>query len=391
MIPRLRILQVITRLIRGGAQRTVVTLARRLAEEGCEVRLITGPEEGPEGTLLPEVRADGLDVRILPELVRDPAPVRDVLALVGLVTEISAYAPDVVHVHTSKAGFVGAVAGRLCGARVVYTPHGNVFAAGAGIRGVSDRPGLRPLLLRLRRIASRCSDRVTALSEEDRDQQVAAGLARADRYRIVPNAVAPAFFAADPQRDRESARRRLGLPDGVPAIGTVGRLVPEKGHDVLLDAFARLPDSRGAWLVIVGGGPSEADLRARAAAIPAAPRIRFAGLRDDVPSLLPALDLFVLSSRYESQGIAVLEALAAGVPVLATRVGGVPGIVRDGENGSLVEPGDPAALADRISWLLDHRGEAESRARRGREGTRARHSEEAVTRAYLEVYRELVG
>ncbi len=382
-------LQVITRLIRGGAQRMVVTLARRLAAEGHEVRLLTGPEEGPEGTLLPEARAAGLDVRILPELVRDPAPVRDVLALVGLVTEISDFAPDVVHVHTSKAGFVGAVAGRLCGARVVYTPHGNVFAEGAGIRGVSDRPVLRRILRQLRRIASRCADRITALSAEDRDQQVALGLAPAGRYRIVPNSVAPDFFRTDAARDRGEARRLLGLPEEAPVLGTVGRLVPEKGHDLLLDAFSRLDGARGAWLAIVGGGPAEGDLRARAGALPAASRILFAGLREDVPRCLPALDLFVLPSRYESQGIAALEALAAGIPVLATRVGGIPAILQEGENGYLVPPSDPAALADRIAWLLDHPVEAAACARRGRDGALERHSEEAVTGAYAAIYREL--
>jgi glycosyltransferase involved in cell wall biosynthesis len=156
---------------------------------------------------------------------------------------------------------------------------------------------------------------------------------------------------AGPPTGPAEARSRLGLDGSGPVVGTVGNFTAKKDHATLVQALSALPaDVR---LVLVGLGPLEADLRALVAREGLAEQVTFAGSRDDVAALLPAFDVFALSSRYEGLPIALLEAMAAGRPCVATSVGGVPEVITDGEDGVLVPPDDPAALAAALTALLD--------------------------------------
>lgn len=157
-------------------------------------------------------------------------------------------------------------------------------------------------------------------------------------------------------RDRDAARDKLGLPTQVPVVGTVANLTPKKDQRGLLDAFAKVvatvPDVR---LVIVGTGPLEAELQGYARRHGLADRVLFTGMRDDVPDILPAFDVFALSSLFEGLSIAVVEALAAGVPTVVTDVGGLPEVVTDGVEGRLVPPSDPDRLASALTDVLTDR------------------------------------
>lgn len=364
----LRVAQVITRCVRGGAYQVVRCLLDRLPRKDFEQMLISGPEAAPP------------DARVVPDLVREIAPGRDVAALVRLARLFATERPDVVHAHTYKAGVLASVAGRLAGVpAVLFTPHGHIFAPGAGIPGVPGGWKLE-ILRAVTRIAQGCADRLTALSAPDLEQQVALGLSSASKYVIVRNGIDCERFAGP---------RHRAVP-GAPVIGAVGRFSEEKGHRILLEAMELLaPRLPGARLILVGYGALEGDLRSRAAAPGLQGRVTFAGERDSA-EMLGSFDLFVQPSLYESQGLAILEAMAAGVPVVASDVGGVRDAVSDGRTGVLVPAADPQRLAEALVRLSgDPDLAARLSAEAGRE-VRERFSSGAMVDSYARLYRDLV-
>lgn len=370
-----RLFQVITRMARGGAQRVVLELLSRLPREEFAQTLVCGADDG---ALLPEARAAGAEVILVPELVREIRPRADLAAWARLAALFGRRRPDVVHAHTYKAGMLAAVAARWAGVpTVILSPHGHVFASGARIPGVPERGWKLRLLRWVTSAAQAWAHRVTALSEEDRRQQVALGLGAASRYVVVPNGIDADRYGAPGPR----------LFPGRPVVGAVGRFSPEKGHGVLVAAFARvratLPEAR---LVLVGYGGEEAALREAAARAGVADAVTFAGERASF-EVLPSFDLFVQPSLYESQGLAILEAMAAGRPVIATDVGGVRDVIRDGQTGLLVPAGDAAALAAAIVSLAGAPERAGALAVRARADVRERFSVDRMVAAYARLYR----
>jgi len=365
----LRVVQVITRCVRGGAYQVVRALLDGLPAGEFEQTLICGPEAAPEGAVV----VDGL--------VREIRPFRDAAALAALARMFARQRPDLVHAHTYKAGVLASLAGRLAGVpAVVFTPHGHIFSKGAGIPGVPG--GLTLELLRgLTRSAQGCADRITALSEPDRDQQVALRLSPASKYVVVRNGIDCARFARP--RDRE-------FP-GAPVIGAVGRFSAEKGHRHLVEAMTqvrrRLPEAR---LVLVGYGALEAELRGLTSRRGLDGGVTFAGERDSA-GVLPSFDVFVQPSLYESQGIAILEAMAAGVPVVATDVGGIRDVVRDGETGLLAAAADPASLAEAILRMAGDPALAVRLSTRAGREVRERFSIATMLDAYAGLYRQLLA
>jgi glycosyltransferase involved in cell wall biosynthesis len=368
-VTSLRVAQVITRCVRGGAFQVVRALLDRLPREEYEQTLISGLEAAPAGA------------RVVPELVREISPWLDAAALARLAGIFAKERPDVIHAHTYKAGVLACVAGRLAGVpAILFTPHGHIFARGASIPGVPG--GLKLEVLRgITRLAQGCADRVTALSEPDLQQQLALRLSPASKYVVVRNGIDAERFAGPRPR----------LVDGGPIIGAVGRFSEEKGHRSLLEAIAMLHRSLSqARLVLVGYGALEEDLKRRCGELGLQGVVTFAGERDSA-DVLGGFDLFVQPSLYESQGIAILEAMAAGVPVVATDVGGVRDAVRHEETGLLVPPAAPSSMSGAILRLLvDHdlRGRIIDRA--GRD-VRERYSASGMVDTYAKLYRELLA
>jgi glycosyltransferase involved in cell wall biosynthesis len=187
-----------------------------------------------------------------------------------------------------------------------------------------------------------------------------------------------------------ASREELGLRNGGPIVGTVCRLVePKKGLSVLLQAMAaltRVGDGPGCQLLVVGNGPARESLESLSQQLGLSPWVRFAGTRMDIPRILPLVDVFVLPSLYEGFGIAILEAMAAGKPVVATTVGGIPEFVVPGETGILVEPGNAAALAEAIRSLLGDPEQARQMGIRGRGRVLAGYQISSVIRRHEQVY-----
>lgn len=387
-----RVAHVITRMIVGGAQELVLSIIGGLDRRRFRSVLFTGTETGAEGSLLPRAEEMGIEVVRVPSLVRAPHPVKDLIAFRRLRDAFRRGSFEIVNSYTSKAGFVGTLAARRAGVPVViYAPQGHIFASDGAIEGVSGRPIRQKIFFALRRWASRRADALVALHEGDRDEQVALGLAPASSFRVIPNGIDASRFPPPDGARRASIRSTLGLDGRSPVIGAVGRLCAEKGHDDLIDAMADLTRTHpSAVLLLAGDGPRRTVLEEKVTALGLEDSVRLLGLRRDIPEILSALDVFALSSRYESFGLVILEAMAASLPVVATRVGGIPFILRDGETGCLVPPREPREMAAKLRLLADRPELRAGMGRAGRERLLREYSLKAMVGRVESLYEDLL-
>jgi glycosyltransferase involved in cell wall biosynthesis len=337
-----RVAHVITRMIVGGAQETVL-LAAALARQVDPV-VICGPQTGPEGSLLDQCRERGVEVVVVPELVREVNPRRDASAVPALVRTLGDVGADLVHTHSSKAGVIGRIAARRGALPAVHTVHGWPFHD-------QQRAPVRLLWQGIERACAPLARRLVVVAESDRAAGLAARIGRPDQYVLVRSGLELARYGPDPVA-RVDVRQELNLPLDAVVIGAVNRLSPQKDPLTLLTAMLPLlrerPDLR---LLVVGDGPLRPEVKRLAAELPAA--VCLTGLRTDVPRLLAAMDVFVSASLWEGLPRTVLQATAAGLPVVATAAGGVPDVVRDGETGVLVTPRDALALQRGVRSLVE--------------------------------------
>ncbi len=346
---RITVCHVITKLTVGGAQETVLRICAGLDRSRWRPLLVTGPEVGEEGDLFAEAEAAEVPVAVVRPLVRPISPTRDAAAFAALVRIFRQERPAIVHTHSSKAGLVGRAAALVARTpAIVHTQHG------WALRSQSGRSVWAAYRVAERALARR-TDRIVVVADRDCEVGLRHGIGRPEQYAVVRSGVDLGTFAsAFDARSRAEARRRLGLPLEAPVVGAVTRLAPVKDPANLIRAFAVVLDTRpAARLVLVGDGPLRAECEALVARLGMAERVHFAGVRRDVADLMAAFDVTALSSVDEGLPRTVLESMAAGVPVVATRVGGVPEVVVDGATGVLVPSADAAALAAGLGRVLD--------------------------------------
>ena len=347
----------------SGGEVQVFLLVEGLAERGHRNVLVCSPGS----RAAEEAVRRGIEHRTVP--MRSDL---DLPAVLRLRRALADAGVDLVHLHTGRATWLGGLAARLARRPAITTRR-------------MDRPVRRGWRTRL--VHERLTHRTVAISPAVRERLLEGGVPAA-RLRTISSAVDPRALRVD--EAREAIRDELGLASGELVLLTLASLVPRKGLDVLLDAFARLGE-RGATLLVAGEGPERAGLEEHARRAGIAGRVRFLGRREDAPRLLAACDVFVLPSRREGLGVAALEAMAAGVAVVATRVGGLGEAVEDGRSGRLVEPGDPEALARALEELL---GDDALRARLAAAGP-ARVAEgylaSSMTRSYEALYLEVLA
>ncbi len=339
---RLRVLHVITRLEPGGAQRNTLYTVAHLDRGRFEAGLAWGPGD----PLDREAEAiGGLWRRPVPEMVRRPAPIGDLRALAALRRAVREFRADVVHTHSSKAGILGRLAGRLERVpTVVHSIHG------FGFTPLQSAP-VRALFLAAERIAARWTDHFIAVSERNLRQGVELGLLEEDRVSLIRSGIELARFGC--RSDLAAVRRRLKVPADAPLVTQVGNFKPQKAPlDFVRMAASVAGEVPEAWFVMVGEGALRAPAEKLARQLGVARRMVFCGWWDDIPGLLAATRVSVLSSRHEGLPRAAVESLAAGVPVVATAVDGTPEVVRDGINGFLAPAGDVAGLARGVVALL---------------------------------------
>jgi glycosyltransferase involved in cell wall biosynthesis len=339
--------RVIARLNIGGPAQHAILLAAGLDPTRFVTTLVTGVVGRGEGDFTGLAHARGVEPVVIPELGRAIRPARDLTALIKLVRLFRALRPDIVHTHTAKAGTLGRLAARFARVPVkIHTFHGHV------LEGYFPRPVTRAFLEIERRLA-RTTDRLVTVSPRLKTQLLAMGIGRPEQVEVVPLGLDLERF----QRARPASptlRPSLGLADDAPLLGIVGRLVPIKDHVTLFQALARLhTEGRAVHLTIVGDGGERARLEALASSLGLGLRIHFLGWRVDLETILKELDVVICASRNEGTPVALIEAMAAGIPVLSTDVGGVADLVTHGLTGWLVSPGDPDAMAKGIRHLLD--------------------------------------
>lgn len=345
----IRVVQIITTLARGGAQATVLGSAI-MAEHGVEVTVLAGDETWSEGDYWAEARAAGIRVVAVPGLRRRPGPVTDARALRHLVRLLRQLDPDVVHTHSAKAGVLGRVAARLVRVPLVHTVHG------WGPLHARSSTVVR-LATRVERTLARITEVLVVVGEDDRELGAGAGIGCPERYRLIRSGIELADLRSDPG-GRVRARSELGLGDEF-TFGMVARMAGQKDHVGLVEAFARA-DLGSAVLVLIGDGAARSEVEAAVERLGIAGRVRFVGARSDAGQLVAAFDVSVLASWYEGMPRTVLEAVALGVPVIASDVGSVGRLIENGVSGRLVPAGDRPALAAALRDAND-RPEASAR------------------------------
>lgn len=347
----------------GGQENRTLEECRQLRALGCRMLLACQPQ----ATLARRAADDGFEVHTLP--MRRSFDLRAMWRLARIARRAGVH---VINTHSSR----------------------DTLLAGFGARLLRRRPLLvrtRHLILPVKSLTSyrTLPDHVVAVSRAVADYLVSVGLPP-HRVTSIPTGVDVRRF--DPAAHAPTLRGELGLTDDVPLIGTVAILRAKKGHRDLLQAVpAVLARHPGAMFVLAGDGPQRDNLQADIAAHGLSDRVRLLGLRRDVPEVLRSLDLFVLPTHQEALGTAFLEAQAMGVPVLGTRVGGVPETLREGVTGTLVPPHDPAALAGAINTLLDDRARLRAMADAARPWVCEHFDIAAMGARMLALYRQLLG
>jgi glycosyltransferase involved in cell wall biosynthesis len=356
-----RVLHIITRMVLGGAQENTTLSCAMIDRTRFPSELLTGPESGPEGLILTDARARGVVVHIEPYLGREVHPVRELAALIRLARFIRRGRYDVVHTHTSKAGILGRMAARLAGTPiVVHTAHGLSYKYARS--RLSEW-----IYVRLERLCAHWSHAIVVVSESVQRDLLAHGIGHASQYELIRSGIEIEAFRR-PALGRLAVRQRLGLAPEAFVVGCVGRLSQQKAPLDMVAAFVQLARRRpDVHLVMVGDGPLRREVEAAVAAAGLDGRVHLTGFRRDVPDLLGAFDVLALSSRFEGLPRVFPQAMAAAIPIVATRVDGAVEAVTDGENGWLVEPGDVAALADRLCEVASQPEQARRMGERGRE------------------------
>lgn len=354
----------------GGAENVLVNLIRHLDRR--EFYSIAGLVR--DGSLSQRLRESGVETFIISE--RRPIDLR---FLLGLVALIKRQRIELIHSNEFWMNTYGCMAAMITGVPIITTVHGKNYYWEKFRRRLAYR------------FAARCSARMVAVSEDIRRFLI--GGVGAAPYNLVTvyNGIDPKRYGPSEEETQKgpNVRTQLGIANTASVVGTVGSLYPVKGHTNLLKAAAQVVKVfPGIVFLIIGKGGLLSQLQDEAAQLKIESSIRFLGFRDDIPELLQAMDIFVLPSLSEGVPLSLLEAMAAGKPVVATHVGGNPEVVVDEETGFLVQPNDPGNLASRIIVLLKDKPLALKLGVNGQQRLRENFSLERMVNAYRDLYQE---
>jgi len=293
-----------------------------------------------------DARTRGIDVRVLPNLVREINPWRDLVVTLQLTRLLRRERFDIVHTHSSKAGIVGRIAARLAGVpHIVHTVHGWGFHE-------HMHPAVRTFYVGLEKFMQPRTRPLVSVSDRTTSVGLDAGIGTPEDYRLIRSGIPLTRFGPDEGRGAE-VRGRLGISPGAIVVGSVGRLSLQKNPMGFVDvADALLKLHPAAQFVYVGDGPLREEVESAIAKLGIGDNLRLLGLRADVPDLLRAMDVFILTSLWEGLPRVVLQALATGLPVVAFDTAGIREAVHEGVNGHTVELGDIDRMVRHLNRIL---------------------------------------
>lgn len=345
-----KILLVITQAEWGGAQKYVFDLAVNLSVENYQVKIAVGEPDGKQ-ELTKKLQTNKIPVFQLKHLIRKISLIQDILAIKELINLIKKEQPAILHLNSSKAGLLGAIAGRLSGKNqpaVVFTAHGWAF--------MEPLPFYKFWMFMLMEKIAACWRQATiVLSEKEKQIALKYHLVNPTSVIIIPNGIETNRISF---LKKEEAKKKLGIftqPDG-PIIGTIANFYPTKGLEYLIEAINILKEKNNfnGQCFIIGDGAGRENLENKIKKAGLYHEIKLLGTIPEAKIYLKAFDIFVLPSIKEGLPFALLEAMSAGLPIIATQVGAIPEIITDGVNGRLVTPSDSTALATTIAEVISN-------------------------------------
>lgn len=338
---RTKILYMITKGNWGGAQEYVYTLATSLPEEFYKVTVICG-----EGSILPrKLEEKGIMVHSLPTLMRDISLRNEIRSFFALIKIIRNIQPDILHLNSSKIGFLGALAGRMARVpKIIFTAHG--WASNEESR----RHTTRGIFYIIHSITVLLCHNTIAVSERTKKDMSLAWVR--NKIQVIHNGIGNIEFLSR-EKSREILNNHIST-DLTPhtMIGTISELHTNKGLDVLIEASKRLPDHVGVY--IIGSGEEKESLEIKIAQNSLSSRVFLLGRIENAKQYLKAFDIFTLTSRTENLPYVILEAGKAGLPVIASKVGGIPEMIENGQSGILVTKNNPGEVSRALEYLLDN-------------------------------------
>jgi glycosyltransferase involved in cell wall biosynthesis len=368
---KITILYIFAALPVGGAEQVLVTEVEGLDKKRYRPLVAVISEKGPIGEMIEKMGITVIPLSRMKKNQFDFGIIRDLKAV------MKREKVSLVHTHLYDGGKYGRIAARLAGVpAIIHTVH-NVYVR------------RRRKYHWINRALSLFTDRIIAVSGAVKVSVVHYDHITPEKIQVLYNGID--FSRVDFSEKREAIRSELGLSTDQMVIGVVARLEEQKGHQVLLEALSTIPSLQSNLKVLfIGEGKLRLSLEAETQKKGLSDRVFFLGTRKPVYPILKALDLFVLPSLWEGFSLALLEAMAMGLPVIATRVGGAEEVITSGQNGFLISPGDPKALADSIQEAITHRNRFQQMARRGQETVRVHFSKERHLTLLQDLYQEVL-
>lgn len=385
MKTKIKICHVITRLDWGGSPDIVRVLCSGLDPAVFDVYLIYGKTLHPSAKTAEFLRTTSVHLIHIPQLVRDIRPLSDLAALVRLFAVFSHQEFDIIHTHTAKAGALGRIAGFLARTPVIlYTPHGHNFY------GYFSKFCSKAIVL-IEKILATVTTGIVVFTQLEKRDFIALDVAPGEKISVVSQGLELAEYIP-PEQEKNAIKESFGIKQEDFVIGLVSRLEPVKGTQYFIEACRLLAAESVSLRFIIAGDGSLADsLKQKVKEYRLGEKVIFLGWRQDIPHILAACEIVVLPSLNEAVGIALIEAQAQGIPVVASRVGGIPEVVQDGITGLLVAPGQPQEIADAVIRLYRDPRASKEMGRAAQRWVRDKFSAGAMIRALTVLYQELIA